>query len=90
MRVCKICIQAGTYQELLIHWHKRRLRCITNHANLITEGPVEQLNAESIFSRYSDILLTNGEPIYPRAKDAAFYSMCDFPDKVFMCVKLLQ
>ena len=40
-----------------------------------------QLNAENIFSRYSDVVLPGGESIHPCAKDATFSSMCDFPEK---------
>ena len=39
------------------------------------------MNAENISSRYSDVVITDGEPINPHDKDSAFYSMCDFPDK---------
>ena len=62
-------------------WIKQRLRHIKSHSNSLTRGSVEQFNAEIIFSRYSDVVLPDGESIYPRAKDSAFYSMYDFPDK---------
>ena len=65
---CKICIQAGTYQEFLNHCCKWRLRYINNHANSLTRVSVEQLNAENIASRYSDVVLPDGETIHPRAK----------------------
>ena len=42
---------------------------------------MEQLNAENVFSMYGDVVLSDGEPIRPRAKYASFASMCDFPDK---------
>ena len=78
---CKICIQAGTYQDSLDHWCKRRLIYIKNRENPLTRGSVEQLNAENIVSRYSGFLLPDVETIHPRAKYAAFAIMCDFPDK---------
>ena len=77
---CEIFIQAGTYQELINHWCKRRLRYINNHANSLTIISVEQLNTENIFSSYSDVVLPYVELINPCAKDAAFYSMSDFPE----------
>ena len=79
---CKICIQAGTYQELLNHLCKRRLRYINNHANYLTSRSSEQFNVETTFSRYSDFVLTNGKSIHPRVKDAAFSSMCDFTKNI--------
>ena len=39
------------------------------------------MNAENISSRYSDVVLPDREPIYPREKYAVFSSMCEFPDK---------
>ena len=41
----------------------------------------EQLNAENIESRYSEVGLSDGEPIHTRSKDSAFESMCDCPEK---------
>ena len=79
---CEICIQAVTYQYLLNNWFKRRLIYINNDANSLTRGSSEQLNAETIFSRYSDFVLTNGKSIHPRVKDAAFSSMCDFTKNI--------
>ena len=90
------CIKGGTYQELLNHWRKWRLKYITNYDNSLTGVPVEQLNTENIFSRYSDVVLTDEEPIHSRSKDAVFSILCDFSDKdiklskVVMCVKLFQ
>ena len=78
---CKICIQDGTYQELLNHWRKRRLRYIKNNGNSLTRGSAENLNAETIFTMYSDVVLPDGELKYPRSKYDEFYSMCDFPGK---------
>ena len=75
---CKICIQAVTYQDSLNYWRKRRLRYINNRENSLTRGSVEQLNAENIFSRYSDVVLPDVESIHSRAKDSEFSSMCDF------------
>ena len=78
------------------HWCKQQLRYIKKNANSLTRGLVEQLNAENISSRYSDVVLPDGEPIHPHAKDASFSNMCDFPDKdinfskVVMCAKFLQ
>ena len=57
---CEICIQAVTYQELLNHWCKQRLRYINNHENSLTRVSVEQLNAENFVFRYSDVVLTDG------------------------------
>ena len=93
---CKIFIQAGTYQELLNHWRKQQLIYKNNNANLLTRGSAEQFNAETILTRYSDVLLPDGESIHSRAKDASVSSMCDFPENIYqvaklvMCVKLLQ
>ena len=84
---CKICIQDGTYQESLNHWYKQQLRYINNRANSLSRVSAEQLNAETIFIRYSDVLLPDGESINPRAKYSAFASMCDFPEKG---IKLLK
>ena len=78
---CKIFSQDGTHQELLNHWRTRRLRYIKNNANSLTMGSVEQLNAENIFSIYSDVVLPGGKSIHPRAKYVAFTSMCDSPQK---------
>ena len=44
-------------------------------------GSGKQLNAYNITSRYSEVVLNYGEPIYPHSKDAKFYSMCECPDK---------
>ena len=47
-------------------------------------------------SRYSDVVLPDGETFHPRTKEYTFSSMCDFTDKgikvykVVMCVKVLQ
>ena len=57
---CKICIQDGTYQELLNHWRKRRLRYIKNNENSLTRRLFEQLHAENVFSRYIYVVLTDG------------------------------
>ena len=46
---------------------------------------VRKLNAETIFSRYSDVVLPDREPIHPCAKDSAFYSMCDFTENKSSC-----
>ena len=57
---------------------------------------MKQLNALKTNSRYIDVVLTDGEHIHLRAKDAAFASICDITDKgipfykVIMCVKFLQ
>ena len=40
---------------------------------------MEQFNAEKF--RCSDVVLPYVEPLFPRAKDAPFASMCDFPEK---------
>ena len=66
---------------MLNRWRKWGLRYIKNHENYLTWRPVEQLNSENIFSRYSDVVLPDGELIYPYDKDAAFSSMWDFPGK---------
>ena len=39
---CKICIQAGKYQESLNHWRKRLLKYIKNHSNSLTMVSVEK------------------------------------------------
>ena len=57
---CKICIQAGTYQESLNHWCKRGMIYINNNSNSLTRGSVEQLKAENILSRYGDFVLPDG------------------------------
>ena len=57
---CEICIQDGTYQESLNNWHDRRLRYIKNHGNLLTRGSFEKFNIETNFTRYSNIVLTDG------------------------------
>ena len=54
---CKICIQAGTYQKPLNHWHKRRMGYINNHENSLSRGSVEQFNADNIASIYGDFIL---------------------------------
>ena len=61
----EICIQFGTYKELINHWCKCKLRYINNHTNSLTRGSVEQFNAENTFSINSDVLLHDGEPIHP-------------------------
>ena len=45
----KICIQDGTYQELLNHWHKLQFIYINNNENSLTRVSDEQLNADNIF-----------------------------------------
>ena len=78
---CEICIRSGTYQESPNNSSKRQLRYIKNSVNLLRRVSVEQLNTDNIVSWYSDAVLTDGESIHPRAKDTAFFSMCDIPEK---------
>ena len=75
-------------KELLKYWRNRQLIYINNHDNSSTRVSAKQLNAETIFSRYSYFVLTDGESIHPCAKYAAFSSMCDFPEKDFNLPKL--
>ena len=76
----KICIPDGTYQEALNTWCNRLLRYIRNNENSLTRGSVQQFNTENIFPIYIDVVLLDGELIHPRAKDASFASMCEFPE----------
>ena len=78
---CRIYIQDRIYQWSLNHWSKRRLLYTKNNSNTLIGGSVEQLNTRNIFSRYSDLVLPDGEPIHPRSKDTAFGSMCEFTNK---------
>ena len=78
---CNICIQGGTYQDFLNRCSKQRLRYINHHSNSFTGEPAENINSETIFSRYSDVLLTDGYSIHSHVKDAAFASIFDFPEK---------
>ena len=50
------------------------------NAKLLTRGSVEQLNAQNILTRCSDVVLPDGEPIFTYDKDHAFASMCEFSD----------
>ena len=77
----KICTQDVTYQDSLNHFRNQRLIYKNNNDNSLTWLSVGQLNAEIISYIYSDVVLTDKEPIYTRSKDAAFSSMCDFTDK---------
>ena len=79
---CKTWIQNGTYQESLNHWRKLQLRYIKNHPNSLTRGSVEKLNAENIFSIYSDVVLPDWESINPHAKYSVFFSMCEFTENI--------
>ena len=60
---CEVCIQAGTYQELLNHWRKKRLIYINNIENKLTRVSVEIINAEYIESSYSNAVLSCVEKI---------------------------
>ena len=57
------------------------MRYIKNNENSLSRGSDEQLNAEKIFPRYSDVVLPDGESINPHAKDSAFSIMCEFTEK---------
>ena len=52
---------------------------MNNHKNSLTRGSDEQLNEETIFTRYGDVVLPDGEEIHPCSKDYVYTSMCDFP-----------
>ena len=41
--------------------------------------PDEQFNTESIESKYSEVVLPNGEPIHPHDKYAEFSIICYCP-----------
>ena len=92
----KICIQAGIYKESINNWRKWRLIYKNNNENSFTWGKAKQLNTETIFARYIDVVLTYGESIHRCTKDSAFGIVCDFLEidikvsKVVMCVKLFQ
>ena len=79
----KISIHDVTYQEPLDHWCKRILRYIRNHANSLQRGSVEKLNAENIFSRYSDVVLTHRESIHPHVKDAENWQYVWLSQKIY-------
>ena len=74
---CKICIQAGTFQESLDHW------CKNNYYRMksFMSGSDEKLNQQNTAYRYSEPLLTAIELIYPHDKYYAFESMCDGSEK---------
>ena len=50
---------------------------------------VEQLNVKNILYWYSDVVLTDEEPIHPCAKYIACSSRCEFSDKYIKFTKRL-
>ena len=44
-------------------------------------GSGEQLDAEKLLSRYSDVVLTDGESFHACARYDAFASICHCPDE---------
>ena len=89
IKLCVVCIQTLTHQESLNHWRKRRLRCISNPANLIIGCSFGKLNAENISSGYSDVVLPYGALVHTCTKDAAFENMCYFTEKYIKFSKMV-
>ena len=52
----KTCVQAGTYQEYLNHWLKRRMILIKDCEKQFMSVSYEQLNEENIETRQSEVV----------------------------------
>ena len=81
MCLCGTCIQARPYQEYLNDLCNMRLRFINNCEKLFMSVLYEQLNAENIASRYSEVLWPYVETIRICTKYDAFPNVGDCPDK---------